>query len=330
MDEDGKIYFIEMNTRIQVEHCVTEMVTGIDLVKAQLRIAAGEKLSSIITKPGGDSRGMRLRAGSMRNIRRSSTPSAGKITAFNLPGGNGVRVDTAQYAEGVVPPYYDSLICEADLSWSRSRRGNEQDAAGAEPVCGAGNSYDDSAASEDLCGCGVPVGAGSIRSLWSGSSNGRRELRAQVSDSASQQRFPRLYPIVDQGLLELRGVGVSRIAEDLRAAGVNLLQYRNKVGEAESIMRQACVIWEVFAGSGCRLILNDHAELVARAGFGGVHVGQGDLSAENARRVVGAETLGLEFRRTTRNRFGWRVRRVRIMLPWGRCLLRGRSWMQSR
>ncbi|MGA2437851.1 MAG: acetyl-CoA carboxylase biotin carboxylase subunit [Acidobacteriaceae bacterium] len=82
MDEDGKLYFIEMNTRIQVEHCVTEMVTGIDLVKAQIRIAAGEKLSD------------------------------GTITAFNLPGGNGVRVDTAQYAEGVVPPYYDSLIAK--------------------------------------------------------------------------------------------------------------------------------------------------------------------------------------------------------------------------
>jgi acetyl-CoA carboxylase, biotin carboxylase subunit len=111
MDEDGKIYFIEMNTRIQVEHCVTEMVTGIDLVKAQLRIAAGEKLTSIITKPV-EVRGHAIECRINAEHPEKFTPSAGKITAFNLPGGNGVRVDTAQYAEGVVPPYYDSLIAK--------------------------------------------------------------------------------------------------------------------------------------------------------------------------------------------------------------------------
>ena len=111
MDEDGKIYFIEMNTRIQVEHCVTEMVTGIDLVKAQLRIAAGEKLSSIETEPV-TIRGHAIECRINAEHPEKFTPSAGKITAFNLPGGNGVRVDTAQYAEGVVPPYYDSLIAK--------------------------------------------------------------------------------------------------------------------------------------------------------------------------------------------------------------------------
>ena len=111
MDEDGKIYFIEMNTRIQVEHCVTEMVTGIDLVKAQLRIAAGEKLSSIITEPV-TIRGHAIECRINAEHPETFTPSAGKITAFNVPGGNGVRVDTAQYAEGVVPPYYDSMIAK--------------------------------------------------------------------------------------------------------------------------------------------------------------------------------------------------------------------------
>jgi len=111
MDEDGKIYFIEMNTRIQVEHCVTEMVTGVDLVKAQLRIAAGEKLSSIVPEVP-QVRGHAIECRINAENPETFTPSAGKITVFNLPGGNGVRVDTAQYAEGVVPPYYDSLIAK--------------------------------------------------------------------------------------------------------------------------------------------------------------------------------------------------------------------------
>ena len=111
MDEDGKLYFIEMNTRIQVEHPVTEMVTGIDLVKAQLRIASGEKLSSIVPEVP-PIRGHAIECRINAEHPEKFTPSAGKITVFNVPGGNGIRVDTAQYAEGVVPPYYDSLIAK--------------------------------------------------------------------------------------------------------------------------------------------------------------------------------------------------------------------------
>jgi acetyl-CoA carboxylase, biotin carboxylase subunit len=111
MDEDGKLYFIEMNTRIQVEHPVTEAITGVDLVKAQLRIASGEKLSDILP-PKLEIRGHAIECRINAEHPRKFTPSAGKITAFNVPGGNGVRVDTAQYAEGVVPPYYDSLIAK--------------------------------------------------------------------------------------------------------------------------------------------------------------------------------------------------------------------------
>jgi acetyl-CoA carboxylase biotin carboxylase subunit len=111
MDEDGQLYFIEMNTRIQVEHPITEAVTGVDMVKAQLRIAAGERLDAILPRKL-EIRGHAIECRINAEHPQKFTPSAGQITVFNVPGGNGVRVDTALYAEGVVPPYYDSLIAK--------------------------------------------------------------------------------------------------------------------------------------------------------------------------------------------------------------------------
>ena len=111
MDEKGNLYFIEVNARIQVEHPVTELVTGVDLVKSQIRIAAGEKLSSIITSPieiTGHAIECRINAEHPETF----TPSPGRITGLNLPGGIGVRVDTAVYTDGVIPPYYDSLVAK--------------------------------------------------------------------------------------------------------------------------------------------------------------------------------------------------------------------------
>ena len=113
MDEDGSLHFIEMNTRIQVEHPVTEMVTSLDLVKSQILLADGAKITEIIPKV--DRKGQRGHAIECRiNAEHPEkfTPSAGKIKTFHIPGGLGVRVDTAAYAEGVIPPYYDSLIAK--------------------------------------------------------------------------------------------------------------------------------------------------------------------------------------------------------------------------
>lgn len=110
MDENRQLYFLEMNTRIQVEHPVTEMVTGLDLVKKQILIAAGEH----IPIPGEtvNLRGHAIECRICAEDPATFAPSAGKITGFHVPGATGVRVDTAAFAEGVVPPYYDSLIAK--------------------------------------------------------------------------------------------------------------------------------------------------------------------------------------------------------------------------
>jgi acetyl-CoA carboxylase biotin carboxylase subunit len=111
MDENGNLFFIEMNTRIQVEHPVTEMVTDVDLVKSQILLAAGERMETVLHGPIVH-RGHALECRINAEHPEKFTPSAGKITAFHPPGGTGVRLDTAAYAEGVIPPYYDSLIAK--------------------------------------------------------------------------------------------------------------------------------------------------------------------------------------------------------------------------
>jgi acetyl-CoA carboxylase, biotin carboxylase subunit len=111
MDESGKLHFIEVNARIQVEHPVTEFVTGIDLVKTQIQVAAGKRLSDVIQLPvvqRGHSIECRINAENPETF----APSPGRITGLNLPGGIGVRVDTAAYTDGIIPPYYDSLLAK--------------------------------------------------------------------------------------------------------------------------------------------------------------------------------------------------------------------------
>ena len=109
-DDSGKLYFIEMNARVQVEHPVTEMVTQVDIVKAQIRIAAGEPLEDSVGSF--QHRGHAIECRINAEDPDTFVPFPGRITAFRVPGGPGIRVDTAAYADAVIPPYYDSLIAK--------------------------------------------------------------------------------------------------------------------------------------------------------------------------------------------------------------------------
>ncbi len=103
--------------------------------------------------------------------------------------------------------------------------------------------------------------------------------------------LPHLYPILDAELIAARSITLAAVASELRAAGVTLLQYRDKNGSPQEILRATAILREAISSSDCRLILNDRADLVVLANFDGVHVGQGDLTPEDARRVVGLDRI---------------------------------------
>ena len=120
LEKTGKFYFMEMNTRIQVEHPVTEWVTGIDLIKEQIRIASGKELAfgQEDIRLNGHAIECRINA---ENPEKGFRPSPGMITDLYLPGGKGIRIDTAIYTGYTIPPYYDSMIAKL-IVWAKNRK----------------------------------------------------------------------------------------------------------------------------------------------------------------------------------------------------------------
>jgi acetyl-CoA carboxylase biotin carboxylase subunit len=120
LDQEGRFYFMEMNTRLQVEHPVTEMITGFDLVKEQIRIAAGEGLSIRQEDVRGNGHAIECRINA-EDPGHDFRPSPGRISYLHMPGGPGVRVDSHVYAGYSVPPHYDSMIAKI-IVWGQDRR----------------------------------------------------------------------------------------------------------------------------------------------------------------------------------------------------------------
>ena len=110
MDESGSFYFLEANTRLQVEHPITEMVTGIDIVKTQIRVAAGERLGFKQSDVAFTGHAIECRINA--ECPDTFVPSPGVIRVFSFPGGPGIRIDTAAHSDATVSPYYDSLVAK--------------------------------------------------------------------------------------------------------------------------------------------------------------------------------------------------------------------------
>ena len=127
LGDDDQFYFMEMNTRVQVEHPVTEMITGIDIIKEQIRIAAGEKLSMTQKQININGHAIECRINA-ENPYNNFTPSPGQIKFYNPPGGLGVRVDSHAYTGYKIPPHYDSMIGKIAAD-REARQRKEADAA---------------------------------------------------------------------------------------------------------------------------------------------------------------------------------------------------------
>ena len=167
LDQDGQFYFMEMNTRLQVEHPITEEVTALDLVKEQIAVAAGAPLSFLDRDmtPRGHAIEFRINAEDPVTF----APSPGRIASFHPPGGLGVRVDTAAYQGYLIPPHYDSLIAKL-IVWGRDREeAIGARAPGARLLRHRGHQDHDPAAPPDPRRPRLHRRAGSRRASWSGS-----------------------------------------------------------------------------------------------------------------------------------------------------------------
>ena len=286
MDSGGRFYFMEVNTRLQVEHPVTEMVTGVDIVKEQIRIAAGERLSvkqSEITFTG-HAIECRVNAEDPDTFR----PSPGVIHAFSVPGGPGVRIDTCAHTECTISPYYDSLVAKVIVHGRDRQEAIARMRRTLEMTVIEGISTSIPLHLRVLADADFQAGRLSTAFM-------DRYLATGIAGRPAEGRR-----VIPAGAHGHRGCGRRRPRAAGRCrtrrarcldGGARFLQLRAKRVPSGAFLEWCDAVVAAAVPYGAAVIVNDRADIARMAGASGVHVGQDDLPASAARVLLGASAI---------------------------------------
>ncbi len=296
VDQKGDYYFIEMNTRIQVEHTITEEVYGCDLVKEQIHIAAGDRLSPHVARPLARSHAIQCRINA-EDPARNFQPSAGRINFYYAPGGRGVRIDSHAYTGYTVPPHYDSMIAKLiavgatrESAIARMRRALGR-------ISHHRDQDDDSVSQRDHAQ--RRLSQRPLRHRLRRPDDELRNVRAaaierpvdRLSGSAvNGLTRRRLYAILDLGYVE--PARAEAVVGELIRGGADLIQLR---GKKQSLAELTCLaekLHRLTSAAGVPLIINDHPEIARDVALEGLHLGQDDVAI--GRRAPNRETRLLD------------------------------------
>ena len=271
MDEKGNFYFMEVNTRVQVEHPVTEMVTGIDIVKEQIRIAAGARLGFKQSEVTFTGHAMECRINA--EDPETFVPSPGMIHAFSVPGGPGVRVDTAAHSECLISPYYDSMVAKV-IVHGRDRQ---------ESIARMKRTLEMSVVEGIRTTIPLHLKILNEPDFVAGrlSTHFMERFAAKPKTSLARRRPPRWDSALRGGDAVTRSPGCTRSSTPTRArrraarrstwrahfsaAGARLLQLRSRRWPAVPFLDLARTILEDADAAGATLIINDRADIAALA-----------------------------------------------------------------
>ena len=284
LDDKGNFFFLEVNTRVQVEHPVTEMITGVDIVKEQIRIAAGERLSF---KQGdvtftGHAIECRINAEDPDTF----APSPGVIHAFSVPGGPGVRVDTFVHSECTIPPYYDSMIAKI-IAHGRDRQ---------EAIARMRRTLEmtviEGIKTSIPLHLRILADPDFVAGRLSTSFMERYVVEKKAVTVSSPKQFRRFfYPIIDTDVCRQYGRDPLDVAAACLRGGARWLQLRSKHGGSGALLALTDATIMAARGTDAVVIVNDRPDIACMAGAAGVHVGQDDLGVPEVRAIVGAAAI---------------------------------------